>query len=1094
MNRVYSERHCFDDAEGIPFPPGREGLPDEDKLLNAASPRSPASITHQTKSHVNTSFVPNNPLLKIQEDLSNSFREFIRDESMVLGIDVGLSCCALSLVAGNEIRYLGVRLFELAENPYTRELKQAERRKHRAQRLRYKRQARRRAGLRTLLAAHGMWPDEDRRARMQPLSLRAEALDRCLSPEEFGVALFHAAKRRGYVPRGYALPEYLPASTGAGEAPVGPIVAAATRNELRASSYRTVGEMLQRDPAFAARKRNRQGDYASAVSRPMLEAEVAVLFRAQRTLGSDAASEALQRAFEHTAFRQLPRRYPTSHHPCAFLPDEPLGPRRSPTMERYCFLDALTKLRLAERGEIRRLTPPEIAMVAERFGRTATVTRLDIRRWLALAPDVRFLGARSEDSDLVSPLGAAAGTVTLRNVLGRVLWKELGSIPGVIDALAAAVTGATEAREIEDRLTATPDVCDDVVSALVEAFEEGELTVFRARGRVSIAAAQAMIPFLEQGYLVFDAAIKAGFDRFAHEKRILHTVRQPRIYRPVLEVAKQVRALVRDIGVLPGRIHVEVAKDLGLTPDQRAAAEESYRKTAEARRTARNTVLDFLGTVEVNDALVDRYMLWQEQGGRCVYTGEPINVRQLLDGGQVQVDHIQPLSRSNDHSRHNTVVCLARANQAKGNLTPYEWRGSDIDWWRGFAGRIGWMPLAPRKRRLLLSKAFAEREGSVLNRNLNDTGYTARCVLTLLRGLYTESEGYRRVAARPGQLTAILRRAWGLTKERGDVRSHALDALVVAVAGDRTLFGLSAARRRNGSAVDMAVALPWPEFRLSVLAALSDVKISRAEQRRGRGSGHAKIIRGARFEADGERVLTERRPLHRLREADLARIPDPEMNGPLIQTLADWLAAGSPADCPPTSPQGDPIRHVRLRMTGKTGISRDGLPVRGGIAGFGDLVRADIYHTGQKYIVVPVHAADVATRTEPPIMAPVTRKLRKDWPRVEPDMPFLFSLYRNTLVRVARRDGRVTEGYFRGLEQRSVRLTLSDAMVPSETYRVPVNQAVLIEKFAMDRLGRRFPVRREVRTWRGGNAPWPPDGVCSQTWVGAKNKASLAEA
>ena len=597
-----------------------------------------------------------------------------------------------------------------------------------------------------------------------------------------------------------------------------------------------------------------------------------------------------------------------------------------------------------------------------------------------------------------------------------------------------------------------------------------------------------MVPFLEQGHLVFDAAGQAGLDRLAHDKHILNTAWQPRVIRPVLEAAKQVKALIRQMGFRPERIHVEVAKDLGLTPEQRAAAEESFRKTAAARRSARETLAKVLDLVEVSNALTDRYMLWNEQGGRCVYSGEEISLQALANGAEVQIDHIQPVSRSSDHSRNNTVICLARENQAKGSLTPYEWRGADRDWWGAFLSRVRWMALPARKTRLLMSRTFADREGSVLNRNLNDTGYVARCTMALLRGPYAENEAYSRVRARPGQLTAVLRRAWGLSKNRADIRSHALDAMVVAVASERTLFELTDARRRNAGIIDVPLPLPWPDFRLSVLAAMSDVTVSRSEKRRGRGSGHSGIIRRARMEKEGERVLYERRALNRLRPADLSRIPDPTVNQPLIKALSDWFDSGSPPDRPPLSPQGDPIRRVRIKMSGRTGISKDGLPVRGGIASFGDLVRVDVFQRGDAYQIVPVHTNDIETRAEPPDQVAVLRKYRADWPNLSPDSAFRFSLYPNTLVRITRRNGPVTEGYYRGFEQRTVRLVLSDIMEPATAYRVTVGQAELIEKFTTDRLGRRYPVRSETRTWRGHNVLSPATACTKQ------NEASMVEA
>ena len=70
--------------------------------------------------------------------------------------------------------------------------------------------------------------------------------------------------------------------------------------------------------------------------------------------------------------------------------------------------------------------------------------------------------------------------------------------------------------------------------------------------------------------------------------------------------------------------------------------------------------------------LIDKYLLWKQQGGECVYSGKSINLRQLL-GGEVDVDHILPRWRSLDDSFANKVVCFRNMNRDKGDRTPHEW-------------------------------------------------------------------------------------------------------------------------------------------------------------------------------------------------------------------------------------------------------------------------------------------------------------------------------------------------------------------------------------------------------------------------------------
>jgi CRISPR-associated endonuclease Csn1 len=1048
-------------AGGIPTPTHRSGLPCEVHLLSAASPRIPAD-DHEVKREVVNQNHTEGELAELCSNLTVGLRDNYKiNDDIVIGLDIGTTSCAVAVLLGKRVEFLGVRLFESVEDPYTGQVKNLRRRLLRNRRVRLRRRAGRHAALRQLFDEAGMIPSPNERHAC-PYELRAEGLDRRLSAGEFAIALTHLAQRRGYVARKEAVVEREPEA-----AALGALGTQAARNEVRAGRYRTAGEMFARDSFFASVKRNREGDFRSVLSRSLVEREANVLFEAQRSFGSEFASPEFEQLYIEIGFSQEPAGDQSSAvGQCPYLPEERRGARHAPTIERYRFLDALTKLKLVDDGEIRRLTALELRRVVERFGRTAKVTRLDVRRWLGLSNSVKFADGRSESADIVSARGAASGTVLMRSVLGRAHWNVLAESDGVLDAIAAVLSFCRSQERLRDEL-APLGLPAGVVDALVDAHDDGEFVMFRGAASLSAEAARRMVPYLEDGDLVFDAAIKAGVDPLAHHNRVLYGIKNPTVIRSVLETVKQVRAVIAEIGVRPGRIHVELVRDLGLGPTQRAAISAARRKRLEARATAAAALEEIAAGSIVSDAMVDRYLLWQEQGGRCVYTGDDISLPELIDGARIQVDHILPVSRSSDYSQSNTVVCRAEANQAKGNKTPFEWRGSDSAWWNTFRRRIEWMPISARKRRLLVTRDFSQREGASLARNLNDTSYAARCVLAALRELYPPQERYTRVVARPGQLTAILRRAWGFSKDRNDVRHHALDALMTAAASDRALYELASARQRARSTIDISLPLPWNGFRVDVLSALSSVSVSRSETRRGRGSGHSLTVRRFREDADGNRMLYERRPLHRLRHADLERVPDAEVNGPLIAVLRDWLDRGSPINSPPISPQGDPIRRVRLKLVGTTGISRDGVPIRGGIASYGDLVRIDVFDYRGKFAMVPIHAVHCATQDEPPNLAIVRGKLRKDWREIGADDRFLFSIQRHALIRITRRNGQVTEGFFRGADLSETRLVLADPLTPSRVTRVSIGAAAKIEKFQVDRLGRKFLVPGEVRTWRG---------------------------
>lgn len=64
--------------------------------------------------------------------------------------------------------------------------------------------------------------------------------------------------------------------------------------------------------------------------------------------------------------------------------------------------------------------------------------------------------------------------------------------------------------------------------------------------------------------------------------------------------------------------------------------------------------------------------LWNEQDGKCLYSGKIIEPEDLIKHSELfEIDHIIPRSISFDDSRNNKVLVYRTENQNKGNQTPY---------------------------------------------------------------------------------------------------------------------------------------------------------------------------------------------------------------------------------------------------------------------------------------------------------------------------------------------------------------------------------------------------------------------------------------
>ncbi len=890
-----------------------------------------------------------------------------------------------------------------------------------------------------------------------------------------------------------------------------------TRDRL--GSYRTVGEMFAKDPEFASRKRNRDGDYSRSVMRDDQEKEVRLLFDAQRRAGDSAATTDLEREFIRIAFFQRPLADSEDKvGPCPFEEGEKRAAKRTPSFEKFRFLSRLTALRLQTAQADRALMTDEIATAFADFGNQNGMTFRRLRKILDLDDGIRFEGIPVEDEskrDVVNRStgnGCMQGVKALRDVLRDSGWNSLKNAPELLDRVAFVLTFREDKDSIRKGL-AELGIEPIIINALMKGVEEGEFSDFKGAGHISAKACRKIIPHLLQGKVYSEACAAAGYNHARRPETKLDQINNPIARKSLTEALKQVRAIVKEYG-LPGRMHVELAREVGKSKEERDDITRGVDK--------RNKALDRLAEEfpeEVrrerrrgSDDLL-RFELWKEQHGRCLYCDSSIHPDQIASSdNSVQIDHILPWSRSGDNSFVNKTLCHAICNQEKKGRTPFEWFGADEARWKKFAACVDMTrEMKGRKKRNYLLKDASILEEKFRPRNLNDTRYATRLLLDMLaREWYPDdvrsiskdqAEANRttehwfeneipaqatvEAASRPGPLTDRLRRGWGIQdlkkvlepdgeKRKSDDRHHALDALIVAATTQSQLAKLTRAFQREekiGGHRDFArLHPPWPGFVDEVRQKFATVFVSRAERHRARGEGHAATIRQLR-EADGATLVYERRNVGSLTEKDLERIKDPERNKAIIESISVWISAGKPKGTWPKSQRGDDIKKVKLLTNKKPDVL-----IRDGAADRGEMVRVDVFRKRSKrgsweHFLIPIYphqVVDHATWPNPPTRAVKAHSNEREWPVIDSSYEYLFALYPNSYASLVTAQGQACEGYFRELNRDDAGVTLSDHHSKhAKSSKFGSRTLRSFEKFAVDRLGRKFAVEREKRTWHG---------------------------
>jgi CRISPR-associated endonuclease Csn1 len=322
----------------------------------------------------------------------------------------------------------------------------------------------------------------------------------------------------------------------------------------------------------------------------------------------------------------------------------------------------------------------------------------------------------------------------------------------------------------------------------------------------------------------------------------------PAVARALAELRKVVNAIISRYKK-PARIHVELAREAKKTPLRREIAWKNSRLRQDERVAAQTAIkmCNEIGISEPKRDAVDKWLLWEECGGVCPYTGQCIPVASLFGPSpQFDIEHIVPLSLSRDNSFDNLTLCDAEYNRnVKRKQIPYVVEAGNPGRWNDILERVKRFKCQKRavrnpnrkaKNRVIIedrpnSKAdrFAWTPEQVKEfygdeftpRQLNDTQYASKLAgeyLGMLYGGVIDETGKRRVQVSSGAVTATLRAEWNLNgvipslpdspahkapsdirhdeKVRTDHRHHAIDAIVIALSSPKAVKELSDAARR----------------------------------------------------------------------------------------------------------------------------------------------------------------------------------------------------------------------------------------------------------------------------------------------------------
>lgn len=347
----------------------------------------------------------------------------------------------------------------------------------------------------------------------------------------------------------------------------------------------------------------------------------------------------------------------------------------------------------------------------------------------------------------------------------------------------------------------------------------------------------------------------------------LGMIRNPLVQRSMTTLRRLVNYL-RDHDKIDGETTIRIELARGVNDHATRNAIQRYQEARAKLREKSAAEIAKLGLAVTEDA-IDRYLLWEEQGHICLYTGANISIGDLFKGVKFDVEHTIPRSKSGDDSLANKTICdLTYNRQIKKGCVPTECPNYDEIYvrlapWREKVAELKKTYQQQKNKakgvsdpnakdsarstaiqtrlelnywsdKLYRFEIAAEKLTDPANglsgfkkRQLVDSGIMSSHAVELLKSVYEH------VYAVNGAATAFARKAWGIQseekKDRSEHTHHAKDAMVIAALTPARFTAICTALKDDGAMCsrrecDVCPA-PYPNFAEKVRLATEEILV-----------------------------------------------------------------------------------------------------------------------------------------------------------------------------------------------------------------------------------------------------------------------------
>lgn len=757
-----------------------------------------------------------------------------------IGLDIGIGSVGYAVLENNpiteqpdKILKLGVRTFSPNEVDKTGESSAKARREARSVRRRKRRKEFRFQRMKSLLVrtfGENILSEVqilnygDKKRKIQPsdvYEIRNRALNERVSDAELSKAILHLLKYRGFKSNRKNVDS---------KSEDGKLKNAINENlaYMAEKGYKTIGEMFYKDEKYFEEKtkndkkyrvysvRNHSGDYKNCFNREDLSKELVLILETQQSFGNDKITKEFcdkvleifnsQRNFDEGPGKNSNYTTKIEEGFCLFENNEKRAPKASYTFELFSAISKINNLKI----DGMELSQEQKQSLYEIIKEKEQIKFVDIRKKFDVDSNLLFnlcnykLSKKDDDLSPEDYMKKCEDKVLVAMHSSYKIKKALhldSSFENrdIIDEVANLLSHFKSDSTIDEYI-ANNDILKSLSSEQKEAIKTLNFDKF---GSLSYKAMKKIEPYLLEGKRYDIACKSAGYNHssFESEKLVylkgdlveerLKDITNNVVKRSINQTIRVINEIIKEYGS-PQFVSIELARELGKNKQDRNKMQNNMQSRAEDNEKIVKFLTEEFGITKPSGQDILKYKLYEEQKGKCMYSGKSIDINRLFEPNYLQIDHALPISKSMNDSYNNKVLVISNENQNKGNKTPYEYFGDDEKKWNEFLIRVQGLKNREKQRTLLKKTISVDDQKEFISRNINDTRYISKLMLEIL-GKYLkmadikQKEGVKRKAifSVNGAITSYLRKCWAINKLRddGDIH-HCVDAAVIATVDD----------------------------------------------------------------------------------------------------------------------------------------------------------------------------------------------------------------------------------------------------------------------------------------------------------------------